>query len=64
MNTQLTMDYSKKATERGIKKAVDHANQVHSQWSETAYDFLRIYLRHHRTQLFTHRAIGPRYDNH
>ena len=23
-----------------------------------------VYLRHHRTQLFTHRAIGPRYDNH
>jgi len=34
--------------DRGIKKALDHAEEIHDQWSKTALDFLYLYARNHR----------------
>ena len=41
---QTQIDFSKKATEEGIKKALDHANAVSENWGEVAYDFLKGYI--------------------
>lgn len=41
---QLSMDLGKKLKEDGMKRAVDHANAVHKEWSEVAYDFLKGYI--------------------
>ena len=48
MNNQVTIDFACKARDKGIQKAVDHADRVHKEWSEKAYEFLRIFLRHNR----------------
>lgn len=34
--------------DRGIKKAVDHAEKITDNWSVKAYDFLREYMTRHR----------------
>ena len=31
--------------DKGIEKAVDHANETHIQWSEQAFDFLMKYIK-------------------
>jgi hypothetical protein len=33
----------------GIKKAEDHANAIHDDWSNQAYEFMLIFLRHSKT---------------
>lgn len=35
--------------EKGIKQAIDHANQVHPDWSELAYNKALLALLHLRT---------------
>ena len=32
----------------GIKKAIDHANQVHENWGDKAFNYLKIYMQHNR----------------
>lgn len=41
---QLQIDFSKRAKLRGIKKAEDHANQVHPDWSQKAFNFLLQFI--------------------
>ena len=33
--------------DQGMKKAIDHANQLNSEWSETAFNFALQYVRTH-----------------
>jgi hypothetical protein len=42
--TQTAIDYTKIEKEKGIKKAIDHANAVSPNWSDRAYDLLKIYV--------------------
>lgn len=50
-NTQTTIDFSlpspsgTELRDKGIEKAVEHANHVYTQWSEKAFDFLLKYLQ-------------------
>ena len=40
---QGSFDFSKQVTDAAIQRAVDHANVVHEDWSEKAFDFLKGY---------------------
>lgn len=42
---QTTIDFGRRNRDRGIKKAVDHANTVHHEWSEKAYAYLVEFVR-------------------
>lgn len=42
---QLSIDLGKQLKEDGMQRAVDHANAVHSDWSERAYNFLKGYIQ-------------------
>lgn len=41
---QTQIDFSKQVTQRGIQQAVDHANAVHKDWCDIAFDFLKGYI--------------------
>lgn len=47
MTGQLSMFPTPTPKERGMKKAVDHANLVHDRWSDQAYSFLVDFIRIH-----------------
>jgi hypothetical protein len=40
---QTEIDFAKKATDEAIQRGVDHANAVHSNWSDQAFEFLKGY---------------------
>ena len=47
MKEQLTIfDTGTELRDQGMKKAVDHADAVIDNWSETAYRFLLMFLQH------------------
>jgi hypothetical protein len=39
------LEQGRQLRDEGIKKAEDHANSVHPNWSEKAYEFLKRYLK-------------------
>lgn len=41
---QLDITFARKARDKGIKKAVDHADQVNPSWSQIAYGHFRTYV--------------------
>lgn len=41
---QLDITFARKARDKGIKKAVDHADQAHPSWSQIAYGHFRTYV--------------------
>lgn len=45
MTAQLNIEYAKKARDRGIERAENHANQVHESWSDKAYALLKEFIR-------------------
>jgi hypothetical protein len=53
MNMQVQIDFSRTVTNAGIKRAEDHANKVHGDWSQQAFEFLKIYLRHNKNDFMT-----------
>lgn len=36
----------------GIERAVSHANEKHEDWSDSAFNFLLMYMRNHRNEDF------------
>lgn len=42
---QQSIDFGRTLKEAGMCKALDHANQVHPDWSERAYSFLREFVK-------------------
>lgn len=44
MTSQLNIDYSRQARDKGIEQAEKHANQVHTDWSERAFEFLKSFI--------------------
>jgi hypothetical protein len=46
--SQIEMDFSRRLTEAHIQRAEDHANAVHGDWSDQAFEFLKIFLAHRR----------------
>lgn len=44
MNTQTSIDFSKTVTERAMKRAELHANQVHENWSDQVYALLTWFV--------------------
>jgi hypothetical protein len=47
---QVEIDFSQRITEAHIQIAEDHANAVHPNWSESAFEYLKVYLSHTRSQ--------------
>jgi hypothetical protein len=45
---QTQIQFGKQLKERGMQKAVDHANQVHTDWSEKAFEFLKSFIIEHK----------------
>jgi hypothetical protein len=41
---QLDITFSRRARDKGIKKAIDHADAVHPSWSEIAYGHFRTFV--------------------
>lgn len=44
MRQQLDITFARQARDKGIKKAVDHADEVHPSWSQIAYGHFRTYV--------------------
>lgn len=42
---QLNMELGNKLREAGMAQAVDHANAVHQDWSEKAFEFLKVFIK-------------------
>lgn len=44
MIQQLDLTFARQARDKGIKKAIDHADEVHPSWSVRAYGHFRTYV--------------------
>lgn len=42
--TQLDLSFARRARDKGMKKAIDHADEVHPSWSERAYELLKAFI--------------------
>lgn len=43
---QQQIDFGRKLRDEGIQRAVDHADRKEDNWSDTAYQYFKIYLDH------------------
>ena len=49
MNAQTSIDFARANRDKGIQRAVDHADAVERGWSEMAFDFfVNVFLKHHK----------------
>ncbi len=62
MTSQLNIEYAKKARDKGIEKAVKHADQVNDRWSDRAYglfkDFIKANAAPFQAEDFRHSITG------
>lgn len=45
---QFDFDQGEVLRDKGIKQSYDHANEVHENWGEQAFNFLKLYMRHNK----------------
>lgn len=49
MNAQQQIDFGRVNRDRGIERAMNHAEAVERGWKDMAYEFLvNVYIKHHR----------------
>lgn len=53
MVEQLDLFTGAELRDKGIQRAVDHANEVHEGWSDQAFKFLKAFLLTHRGEFMT-----------
>lgn len=49
MTKQLDITFAIAARDKGIEEAVKHADQVHPNWSESALEYLKVFLAHRKS---------------
>jgi hypothetical protein len=45
MTDQFNIEFARQARDKGIKRAVDHADKDTEKWSDIAYGFLKEFIR-------------------
>jgi len=50
--SQLNITFARQARDNGINQAVNHADEVHEKWSDTAYELLKKFIRAQRSEFF------------
>lgn len=59
---QLNISFAKKVRDKGIQRAVTHADHVHDSWSDKCYglfkDFIRAQSAPFQTETFRHSIAG------
>ena len=62
MQPQLNISFANKDRDKGIKRAIDHANEVNDRWSEKVYGLLKDYLKANgapfQSEDFRHSIMG------